>query len=325
MLSGIGPKADLEALGINVLLDRPAVGAYLQDRYEVAVISEMRDDFSILTDCRFRMPVEGEEDDPALKQWKQDHGGLVLHERSRRGDRPAIVREKLDPDLFIFGLPAAFKGYYPQYADALENAHNEFTWAILKAHNRNKGGVVKLASADPLERPQIDFHYFDEGTDTEGDDLRSVVEGVKFVREFTAQVGRCTQAPGQARTCSRFPTSRTTTRSPSGCATRPGATTPAAPAASVPKATTSARCSIRFQSAGNRGFARGRCLGFSQHSRLFHRDFNLHDRRESERGYPERCRPSATGRELIAQSLDCAPMAKDHRGRCTEMSQKRTS
>ncbi len=189
MLSGIGPKAELEALGINVLLGRPAVGAYLQDRYEVAVISEMTHDFSILQGCRFRLPAEGEQDDPALKQWKQDHGGLY----ATNGAVVAIVRRssraKVDPDLFIFGLPAAFKGYYPQYADALENAHNEFTWAILKAHTRNQGGVVKLSSADPLDRPKIDFHYFDEGTDHENDDLRAVVEGVKFVREFTRTLG----------------------------------------------------------------------------------------------------------------------------------------
>jgi choline dehydrogenase len=149
----------------------------------------MAHDFSILQGCRFRLPAEGEEDDPALKQWKRDHSGLY----ATNGAVVAIVRrssrEKLDPDLFIFGLPAAFKGYYPQYADALEDAHNEFTWAILKAHTRNKGGSVKLTSIDPLERPKIDFHYFDEGTDTEGDDLRSVVEGVKFVREFTRKLG----------------------------------------------------------------------------------------------------------------------------------------
>ncbi len=153
------------------------------------MISEMTHDFSILQGCRFRLPAEGEQDDPALKQWKQDHGGLY----ATNGAVVAIVRRssraKVDPDLFIFGLPAAFKGYYPQYADALENAHNEFTWAILKAHTRNQGGVVKLSSADPLDRPKIDFHYFDEGTDHENDDLRAVVEGVKFVREFTRTLG----------------------------------------------------------------------------------------------------------------------------------------
>jgi choline dehydrogenase len=32
--------------------------------------------------------------------------------------------------------------------------------------------------------PEINFHYFHEGTDREGDDLAAMVAGVKFVREI---------------------------------------------------------------------------------------------------------------------------------------------
>ena len=189
MLSGIGPRAELEALKIDVLLDRPAVGRYLQDRYEVAVISEMKHDFSILNGLTFGPPAPGQPPDPALKEWEHSKTGTY----ASNGAVIAIVRrsspDKNDPDLFIFGLPAAFKGYYPEYADALTNAHNQFTWAILKAHTRNKGGAVTLTSADPLTRPKIDFHYFAEGTDADRNDLRSVVDGVKFVRAFTKKLG----------------------------------------------------------------------------------------------------------------------------------------
>src|SRR5262249_32013770 len=85
------------------------------------------------------------------------------------------------PDLYIFGLPGAFRGYYPGYAtDALRR--NQFCWAILKAHTANRGGEVRLASADPRDRPAINFRYFEEGTDRAGEDLDSVVAGVEFVR-----------------------------------------------------------------------------------------------------------------------------------------------
>ena len=40
-LSGIGPRAELEALGIPVIVDLPGVGENLQDRYEVGVVSEL--------------------------------------------------------------------------------------------------------------------------------------------------------------------------------------------------------------------------------------------------------------------------------------------
>ena len=92
-----------------------------------------------------------------------------------------------DPDLFIFGLPVSFKGYFPQYADTLTERHDEFTWAILKAHTENTGGRVTLRSTDPLERPEVNFHYFGEGTDRAGKDLKAVVQGVKFVRSFAGE------------------------------------------------------------------------------------------------------------------------------------------
>ena len=35
----------------------------------------------------------------------------------------------------------------------------------------------------------INFHYFDEGSDTRGDDLEALVEGVKFVRSILGRTG----------------------------------------------------------------------------------------------------------------------------------------
>ena len=53
-LSGIGPREELEAHGIPVRLDLPGVGANLQDRYEVGVVSELRGDrFTLLDGCSF--------------------------------------------------------------------------------------------------------------------------------------------------------------------------------------------------------------------------------------------------------------------------------
>jgi choline dehydrogenase-like flavoprotein len=53
---------------------------------------------------------------------------------------------------------------------------------VLKAHTNNCGGVVTLRSADPQDRPEINFHYFEEGTGDHNQDLDAAVEGVKFVR-----------------------------------------------------------------------------------------------------------------------------------------------
>jgi choline dehydrogenase len=42
---------------------------------------------------------------------------------------------------------------------------------------------VTLRSSDPRDTPAVKFRYFDEGSDTSGEDLDSVVEGIKFVRK----------------------------------------------------------------------------------------------------------------------------------------------
>jgi choline dehydrogenase-like flavoprotein len=62
------------------------------------------------------------------------------------------------------------------------------TWAVLKAHTNNTAGTVRLRSANPLDPPDINFHYFEEGNDTSGADLDAVVSGVKFVRRIASKL-----------------------------------------------------------------------------------------------------------------------------------------
>ena len=92
------------------------------------------------------------------------------------------------PDLFCFAVVGKFGGYEPSYSRSILDYHNYLTWAILKAHTINTGSTVTLRSADPRERPEINFHYFDEGTDERQEDLESVVDGIEFVRETTAHI-----------------------------------------------------------------------------------------------------------------------------------------
>ncbi|MDP1848558.1 MAG: GMC family oxidoreductase N-terminal domain-containing protein [Solirubrobacteraceae bacterium] len=182
-LSGIGPGEELEAHGIDVLVDLPGVGENLQDRYEVGVISEMDKDFAILRDARFRPPEPGEPADVAFDQWRSGKGtyasnGVVV------GIIMKSSRAQPDADLFVFGLPAWFEGYYPGYAKRLTRDKHHFTWAILKAHTANRAGTVRLRSGDPRDVPEISFRYFDEGTDGFEDDVEAMADGVEFVRRL---------------------------------------------------------------------------------------------------------------------------------------------
>jgi choline dehydrogenase len=83
-------------------------------------------------------------------------------------------------------LPGMFKGYFPGFSEETERAKNFFTWAIVKAHTNNIAGEVRLRSNDPLEMPDVNFHYFDEGNDPKPkeEDLESVVQGVLFARQM---------------------------------------------------------------------------------------------------------------------------------------------
>jgi len=189
MLSGVGDADELRSFGITPVVNLPGVGKNMQDRYEVGIISQMAAPFALLKGATFKSPPEGEPPDPAFLDWQQGKGVYTSN-----GATIAITKrsspQKPDPDLFIFGLPSHFKGYYPGYSDALGHYQDMFTWAILKAHTVNTAGEVKLRSADPRDTPSIHFHYFSEGNDTAQDDLRAVVAGVKFVREMNQEIDK---------------------------------------------------------------------------------------------------------------------------------------
>lgn len=181
-LSGIGPRADLERLGIPVLLDLPGVGQNLQDRYEVAIISRFARDFSLLSGATFKPPVPGV-DDPDFTEWLNSGTGIYTSNGSVVGIIKRSNKALPDPDLYIFGLPGYFKGYVPGYSSRLEQYHNLFTWAVLKARTNNTG-YVRLTSANPWDQPEINFQYFGDGQRANDPDLNAVVSGVHFARQM---------------------------------------------------------------------------------------------------------------------------------------------
>ena len=176
MLSGIGPPDVLEKNGIPVRVELPGVGRNLQDRYEVAVVNRMKDDWQLFKDVKF------DTTDPQYQEWSSRRCGvystngavLTMFNRSKTADGL--------PDLFCMALLANFRGYFPDYSKLFPQGLNYLTWVILKAHTRNRKGRVTLRSPNPLDTPDINFHYFEEGGE---EDLKAVVEGVRFVRKLT--------------------------------------------------------------------------------------------------------------------------------------------
>jgi choline dehydrogenase len=179
MLSGIGPGDELEKHGIPLEVDLRGVGANLQDRYEVGVVNRVRDDWEVLKGAKYA------KGDPQYEMWDRTKEGVY----GSNGAVLAVIRRSAEerpvPDLFCFAVLADFRGYVPGYSVKVVERLNCLTWAVLKAHTNNRAGEVRLKSADPRERPSINFKYFAEGDPDNDEDLNSVVTGVKFVRELS--------------------------------------------------------------------------------------------------------------------------------------------
>jgi choline dehydrogenase-like flavoprotein len=182
MLSGIGPKHELARNGIETRVDLAGVGANLQDRYEVSVVNRMRDDWECMAGAEFARG------DRQFVEWQKHrkgiyatNGGLLTVIKHSRPQQPVA-------DLFCMSLLARFEGYFPGYSKLISDSHDFFSWVILKAHTQNRAGTVKLRSADPRDPPQINFNYFGERADAANEDLRAVVDGIKFVRAISAEL-----------------------------------------------------------------------------------------------------------------------------------------
>jgi choline dehydrogenase-like flavoprotein len=160
--------------------DSSGVGQNLQDRYEVGVVNRMNfDHWEVLKGAKYA------KGDPQYKEWDEKRSGVY----TSNGAVLAVIKRSMPqrplPDLFCFALLGLFKGYFPSYSKLLAEHLNYLTWAILKAHTNNTAGSVTLRSSDPRDKPHINFRYFDEGNDASGEDLESVVQGVKFIRSLT--------------------------------------------------------------------------------------------------------------------------------------------
>jgi choline dehydrogenase-like flavoprotein len=170
----------LERCGIEVRVDLPGVGRNLQDRYEVGVVNRMNfDTWKVLEGAKFA------KGDPQYEQWARARTGMYSSNGAALGVIKRSVPNRPLPDLFCMALLGKFEGYFPGYSKLFPEHLNYLTWAVLKAHTKNRAGEVTLRTPDPRDPPHVNFRYFEEGDDAGGEDLDSVVEAIKFVRGMT--------------------------------------------------------------------------------------------------------------------------------------------
>jgi choline dehydrogenase len=190
-LSGIGPKEELEKFKIPVVVNSPGVGTNLQDHFEIGTTSEQPDGFAVVDTCTFNTHGGA---DPCLDKWNKGEGvygasnGFIFGVIKKSSVAHLDPVYGNDPDLFLFGGIAAFRGYYPGYSSDVYR-HKNWTWVVLKAHSNNRAGTVKLRSANPLDVPEITFNYFDTGDKEAGArDVTAMSEAVELARKITNKV-----------------------------------------------------------------------------------------------------------------------------------------
>jgi choline dehydrogenase len=192
MLSGIGPPEELGRPEINipVRVNLPGVGKNLQDRYEVGIVAQARKPFPLLKNATFAGPSPGQNGDEFFVEWHDRGRGLYATNGAVIGFlAQSSVAENDEPDLFIFGVPGSFTGYYTNWSsDAVAAPHDKWTWLLLKAHARFRGQIT-LKSANPLDPPAVNFNYFERDqngvlTADAEKDMKAMREGVGIVNRL---------------------------------------------------------------------------------------------------------------------------------------------
>jgi choline dehydrogenase len=166
LLSGIGPREELERHAIDVEVAAPGVGRNLKDHLANGVLAAV-DAETLFTAERVRH----------LAAWLLRGRGPLT---SNVAEAAAFVRTEGSlraPDLELIFAPVLFEeeGTVPPSQDGV-------TLATVVLQPRSVG-EVRLSSRDPLAPPEIDPRYL---SDPEGYDARILLEGVRLARRILA-------------------------------------------------------------------------------------------------------------------------------------------
>ncbi|MEM7798463.1 MAG: GMC family oxidoreductase N-terminal domain-containing protein [Chloroflexota bacterium] len=163
MLSGVGPKADLEALGIDVVMDLPGVGQNLQDHCMAPVAYHVNQPITLAH-------AETEEQ---VAKLQSEGKGMLTSNIGESGGFLKLNDESRAPELqFHFG-PTWFINH------GFDNLDGDGMTLLPGIVGTKSVGSIKLTSADPNDPPAIDPNFLGDDHD-----LNVMVEGVKIARKI---------------------------------------------------------------------------------------------------------------------------------------------
>jgi choline dehydrogenase len=167
-LSGIGPRAPLEAVGIDVVHESPGVGANLLDHLANGLFVKTRGVETLATAESLRN----------LVNWAIRGRGPLT---SNLGEAVAFVRTKADlpaPDLELLLAPVLFED-----EGLTQPTEHGLTLAVVLLRPRSVGAVT-IRSSDPDVLPAVDPRYL---SDPGGEDTATLLYGLRLARRVLAQ------------------------------------------------------------------------------------------------------------------------------------------
>ena len=169
--SGVGPAADLEALGIPVRRDLPGVGDHLQDHLEVYIQYASTQPVSMQPAAtqKWRRPFIG-------AQWLFLRSGPGATNHFEGGGFARSNDDVAYPNLMFHFLPLAIR-----YDGSAGSAGHGYQVHVGPMYSDARGSV-KVTSRDPTVHPALRFNYL--STDQ---DRREWVEAVRVARHILGQ------------------------------------------------------------------------------------------------------------------------------------------
>lgn len=169
MLSGIGHPDALRRLGIEVVCESPEVGLNLQDHLDVCVLRQ----------CTERITYDRVNDLALVLEYLFTRRGIGTSNIAEAGGfvRSRLARDER-PDLQFHFVPAMLDDHG---RNRLPGDGFTMHVCVLRPESR---GLIELKSADPRVPPRIRPRYL---SDSEGRDLRTLIEGVRLARAILAQ------------------------------------------------------------------------------------------------------------------------------------------
>ena len=159
--SGLGPRGQLQNLGMEVVKDIPGVGENLIDHPETIIMWELN------------KPV------PPNQTTMDSDAGVFL--RREPTDAAGKDGDAADIMMHCYQIPFCLNTERLGYPVVKDGYAFCMTPNIPRARSR---GRVYLTSANPADKPALDFRYF---TDPEGYDATTLVEGIKAARKIAEQ------------------------------------------------------------------------------------------------------------------------------------------